>query len=119
MRKQYELTASAYAKRAEAVASIPHFWPLVLEQAPPEIDQYIQPQDSRIFSESLLNVEVRRPELDVKGSGNPQSLHFKFEFKPNDDFEDKVLEKTFWYRRAKDGWTGLVSEPMRIKWKTG
>lgn len=119
VRKQYDLTASVYAKRAEAVSKIPNFWPLVIEQAPPEIDQYIQPQDSRILAENLINVEVRRPELDVKGSGDPRSLYFKFEFKPNDDFEDAVLEKTFWYRRAKDGWTGLVSEPVRINWKTG
>lgn len=119
VRKQYELSASVYAKRAEAIARITNFWPLVLEQAPLEIDQYIQPHDSRIFNESLINFEVRRPELDVKGSGDPRSLHFKFEFRPNDDFEDTVLEKTFWYRRAKDGWTGLVSEPVRVNWKTG
>ena len=90
----------------------------MIEQAPPEIDQYIQPQDSRILVENLIDVEVRRPELDIKRSGNPNSLSIKFEFKENDYFEDKVLEKTFWYRRAKDGWVGLVSEPMRISWKT-
>lgn len=56
--------------------------------------------------------------MDIKGSGDPRSLHFKFEFKPNEYFEDTTLEKTFWYRRAKDGWTGLVSEPVRINWKT-
>ena len=28
-----------------------------------------------------------------------------------------MLEKKFWYRRAKDGWSGLVSEPVRIQWK--
>lgn len=120
VRTQYELSADVYAKRAQAVARIPHFWPLVLEQAPPEIDQYILPQDSRIFGESLINLEVRRPELGGnKGLGDPRSLAFKFEFRPNDDFEDAVLEKTFWYRRASDGWTGLVSEPVKINWKSG
>jgi hypothetical protein len=28
-----------------------------------------------------------------------------------------VLEKKFWYRKSKDGWSGLVSEPIRIQWK--
>jgi hypothetical protein len=119
MRRQYDLSTSVYTKRAEAVSKIPNFWPLVFEQAPLEIDQYIQPNDSRVFAESLTNVEVRRPELDVKASGNPRSISVKLEFKPNDDFEDTVLEKHFWYRRAKDGWTGLVSEPVKIHWKEG
>ena len=119
VRKQYALTASIYAKRSEAIAKIPNFWPLVIEQAPPEIDQFIQPQDSRILTENLINIEIRRPELDDTRPGNPRSLHFKFEFKPNDEFEDTILEKTFWHRRAKDGWTGLVSEPVNISWKKG
>ena len=119
MRKQYELSASVYAKRNEAVSKIPNFWPLVIEQAPPEIDQYIQPQDSRILAENLVNFEVTRPEIADESSRNPRSLHFRFTFKPNDDFEETSIEKTFWYRRAKDGWTGLVSEPVRIEWKKG
>ena len=83
------------------------------------LDQYIQPHDSRIFASSLLSISVSRPELDAKGSGNPRSLKIKFEFGPNEDFEDSVLEKAFWYRRASDGWTGLVSEPVRVHWKEG
>lgn len=43
----------------------------------------------------------------------------KMTFKPNDDFEDEVLEKYFYYRRARDGWTGLVSEPVKVHWKDG
>ncbi|WPH03893.1 putative nucleosome assembly protein C36B7.08c [Acrodontium crateriforme] len=117
MRKQYELSKSAYAKRKEAVAKIPHFWPLVLEAAPPEIDQFIQTNDSRIIAEHLLEIDVTRPELDDGKAGNPRSLKISFKFEPNDDFEDEVLEKTFWYRRASDGWTGLVSEPVKINWK--
>ncbi|KAK5164638.1 uncharacterized protein LTR77_009844 [Saxophila tyrrhenica] len=119
MRKQYDLSAPLYAKRTEVTRKIPNFWPLVIEQAPPDIDQWIQPHDSRIIAESLLNIEVRRPELDNKGSGNPRSVSIKLEFKPNQDFEDTVLEKTFWHRRAKDGWSGLVSEPVRVHWKKG
>jgi hypothetical protein len=30
-----------------------------------------------------------------------------------------VLEKTFHWRRASDGWTGLVSEPVAVQWKEG
>lgn len=29
------------------------------------------------------------------------------------------MEKKFWYRRAADGWAGLVSEPVKIEWKKG
>ena len=122
MRKQYTLSLPIYAKRATLASSIPNFWPLVLEQAPPEIDQWIQPQDSRIIAESLIDLEVRRPELDdptTASKGNPRSIHVNFTFKPNDDFEDEVLEKTFTYRRARDGWTGLVSEPVKVHWKAG
>lgn len=120
MRKQYELTKPIYTKRAGAVSKIPNFWALVLEQAPLEIDQFIQPSDSRIFGESLLNLTVTRPELDAGGpEDSPRSLKFQFEFKPNEDFEDTVLEKEFHYRRAKDGWTGLVSEPVKVHWKKG
>ena len=126
MRKQYELSKSVYAKRREVVSQISTFWPLVLEQAPVEIDQYIQPQDSQLFAESLVNVEISRPEisvgpeqLNISSSSNPRSLRIQFEFNPNEFFDDTVLEKTFWYRRAKDGWTGLVSEPVSIHWKKG
>ena len=41
------------------------------------------------------------------------------EFGENEYFEDKVLEKKFWYRRSRDGRAGLVSEPVPIKWKAG
>jgi hypothetical protein len=43
-----------------------------------------------------------------------------WEFSNNDYFEDAKLEKKFWYRRSLDGgWSGLVSEPVKIKWKKG
>ena len=28
-----------------------------------------------------------------------------------------MLEKKFWHRRSRDGWSGLVSEPVPIKWR--
>ncbi|KXT02228.1 hypothetical protein AC578_5074 [Pseudocercospora eumusae] len=119
MRQQYELSKGAYAKRAEAIAKIPNFWPLVLEQAPPEVDGYIHPEDSRILGESLISLEVTRPELDIEPQGSPRSISIKFHFKENDRFSDQVLEKKFFYRRASDGWVGLVSEPVKIRWKKG
>ena len=120
MRKQYALSQQAYANRAAAVARIPHFWPLVIEQAPPEIDQFVHPSDSAIFANHLTSLTVTRPELEENPeSGNPRSLKFRFEFRENSYFEDEVLEKIFWHRRARDGWTGLVSEPVRIRWKGG
>lgn len=87
----------------------------MLETCPPEIDQFIQPQDSQIFAESLKSIEVSRPEIET----SPRSVSIKFEFAPNDFFENTVLEKTFWWRRASDGWTGLVSEPVNVEWKKG
>lgn len=120
MRQQYQLSKPVHAKRASIISKIDNFWPLVLEQAPLEIDQYIQTNDSRIFAESLLSIDVSRPDLDKDPThGHPRTLHIKFTFKPNDDFTDTVLEKTFWYRRARDDWTGLVSEPVKIHWKAG
>jgi hypothetical protein len=46
-------------------------------------------------------------------------VSIRWEFAENEYFEDRVLEKRFWYRRARDGWSGLVSEPVPIRWKKG
>lgn len=119
LRHSYQLSAPLYAKRAEAVSKIPNFWPLVMEQAPMEIEDYIQPQDSAIFGEHLTNLTVTRPELEGGKAGNPKSLSIKFEFSENEFFEEKVLEKNFWHRRTADGWAGLISEPVKVHWKKG
>jgi hypothetical protein len=97
------------------VAKIPNFWALVLEQAPPDIDQYIQPSDSQVFAECLKSIEVDR--FDVQNT--PRSLSIRFTFSPNEWFEDETLEKKFHFRRASDNWTGLVSEPVKVHWKKG
>lgn len=60
--------------------------------------------------------------------GSPRSVSIRFTFHPNEWFEDEVLEKKFWFRRRRaarggsgaggeQGWCGLVSEPVRIRWK--
>ncbi|KAF7546436.1 hypothetical protein G7Z17_g8436 [Cylindrodendrum hubeiense] len=116
LRQQDKLCKDIYAKRAEVITKIPQFWPLVIEQAPPDVDEYIQPSDSALLLNSLVNLTVERFELP---QGDPRSVSIKWEFKENEYFENKVLEKKFWWRRARDGWAGLVSEPVDIKWKEG
>ncbi|RDL36354.1 Uncharacterized protein BP5553_05706 [Venustampulla echinocandica] len=123
IRQQVALSAPLYVKRTATVSKIPNFWPLVLEQAPPDIDQYIQPSDSALLLSSLTSVSVSHFEIDPASpsksdAGDPRSVSIRFEFSPNDGFSDSVLEKKFWYRQSKDGWTGLVSEPVRIHWKS-
>ncbi|KAH7152446.1 nucleosome assembly protein [Dactylonectria estremocensis] len=115
LRQQDKLGKAIYAKRQEVIANIPHFWPLVFEQAPPEVDEYILPSDSVLLN-SLVSLSVERFELP---QGDPRSVYIKFEFEENEYFEDKVIEKKFWWRRAHDGWAGLVSEPVKINWKKG
>lgn len=99
------------------IAKIPHFWTLVFEQAPTEFDSFILPSDAQIFAECFETLEVTRFEIDDP-KGSPRSVSIKFGFGDNEYFEDKVLEKKFWFRKTKD-WEGLVSEPVRINWKKG
>lgn len=120
MRQNYILTQPIYAERTKLVQKIPHFWAIVAEEAPEEIDRRIQPCDTAALS-SLQQIEVTRFEVPhhAPETGEPRSLKIVFSFRENPLFEDQVLEKTFWYRRGKDGWTGLVSDPVRIHWKIG
>ncbi|KAF2179780.1 hypothetical protein K469DRAFT_673529 [Zopfia rhizophila CBS 207.26] len=120
IRKSNALNAPLYKKRAAVVAKIPHFWALVFEQSPPEVDNFIQPSDSKVFAECLETFEVSRFEIDDP-KGSPRSFSIKFGFGDNEYFEDRVLEKKFWFRKALDGdgWQGLVSEPVKISWKKG
>jgi hypothetical protein len=118
IRKSWEVNEPLYKKRAEVIAKIPHFWALVFEQAPPEIDTHIQPSDSKLFAECLESLEVSHFELNDP-EGSARSVSIKFGFGDNEYFENKVLEKKFWYRHSLDGWEGLVSEPVKIDWKKG
>ncbi|KAM3532935.1 hypothetical protein MY4038_003750 [Beauveria bassiana] len=116
LRQQAKLTADLYVKRAKVIADIPNFWPLVLEQSPSEVDEYIQPTDSAVLLNSLVDLSVERFEL--ASGGDPRSIAIKFTFSDNEYFSDKTIEKKFWWRYARDGWAGLVSEPVRIHWKS-
>ncbi|KAF1969419.1 hypothetical protein BU23DRAFT_557718 [Bimuria novae-zelandiae CBS 107.79] len=117
IRKSNELNAPLWQERAELVAKIPHFWTLVFEQAPTEFDSFILPSDAQIFAECFETLEVTRFEIDDP-KGSPRSVLIKFGFSDNEYFENKVLEKKFWFRKSKD-WEGLVSEPVKIDWKKG
>jgi len=120
VRKQYFMTKPLYTKRKNLISKIEHFWALALELAPQEIDQFVQPSDSGVFADSLLDLEVTRFELDAEAdNASPRSFSVKLTFGPNEWFEDSVLEKKFWYRHSKHHGTGLVSEPVKINWKPG
>ncbi|CAK7224257.1 hypothetical protein SCUCBS95973_005455 [Sporothrix curviconia] len=136
---------SLYERRSGLLRKVAGFWPLVLEHAPPEIDQYIQPGDAAILGNCLEDIEVTRFEIGdsatSKDNGEPRSFAIRFTFAENDIFEDRVLEKHFWYRHAPvkeakeaeegddkkkkkenetaESWSGIVSEPVAIKWKKG
>lgn len=119
MRQDVLVKRPLYKKRYELVAQITNFWPLVFEQAPTDIDEFVQPSDSELLANSLNSFSVSHFELENENQGDPRSLAFRFNFKDNDYFEDKVIEKRFWQRRSKSGWSGLVSEPVEIQWKPG
>lgn len=115
VRQQDKLTKDLYAKREKLVAQIPDFWPLVFTQAPADIDELIQPTDSTVLVNSLTSLSVERIELP---HGDPRSVSIKFGFAENEYFEDKIIEKKFYWRYSKGGWEGLISEPVSIKWKS-
>ncbi|KAL9094413.1 MAG: hypothetical protein Q9165_003263 [Trypethelium subeluteriae] len=125
LRLQYKLSSPLYNRRQEVVSHMNNperFWPLVFEQVPEEFEKFVQPTDSELLSGALRDFSVTRFELEESAEagyskGEPRSLHFRFEFQENNWFEDRVLEKRIWYRHAKDGWAGLVSEPVKIHWK--
>lgn len=144
IRRQVELSRPIFEKRQRMVSSIPNFWPLVIEQAPPDIDEYIQPSDSALLLSSLTSLSVSHFEIEDaydapstannkpgggggggeeqkdQEIGDPRSVAIRLEFAPNDFFEDRVLEKRFWHRRSpRENWSGLVSEPVNIRWKKG
>ncbi|KAI1097012.1 hypothetical protein F5B19DRAFT_435498 [Rostrohypoxylon terebratum] len=118
IRQQFVMTKPLYEKRKALILKVPNFWALVFEQAPPDVDQYIQPSDSAVLLSSLASVSVSRFEIENDGKGDPRSISIKLEFSENEWFEDKVLEKKFWFRLSKEGEECLVSEPVPIKWKS-
>lgn len=122
-----------YARRNELVNSKlqqADFWPRVFANSPPEIDEYIRPSDAQIIGSCLKNLTIDRFEVNEKGDGEPRSMRFVFEFGTGEEntwFEDaKVVKEFYWRKQITTSpagkprvWEGLVSQPVRIRWKKG
>ncbi|WEW56169.1 hypothetical protein PRK78_001604 [Emydomyces testavorans] len=133
LRQAVPVMRPLYARRNALVASkLQHadFWPRVLANSPDEIDEYIRPSDAQILSTCLKNITVERFEVNDKGEGEPRTVRFTFEFDNGEEnvwFGNDKLVKDFYWRKEmtttvsgkKKVWEGMVSEPVRIKWKKG
>lgn len=119
VRQSYLASKPIYDERARIIKEIPGFWPAVFEEAPLEVESHIQACDLPIL-DHLTSLELNRFEVDEDPSnGDPRSIQLTFRFSANEYFDDETLHKKFWYRCSKDGWSGLVSEPLDIQWKYG
>ncbi|KAH8157925.1 hypothetical protein CIB48_g10318 [Xylaria polymorpha] len=125
--KQYLLSRDIFAARQKTIAKIPSFWAVTFDNAASELEAAVTPADLEVFSAALTSVEVTRPEIPASAKpsdlgldkfGEPRSLQFTFRFGDNEWFSDKELTKIFYFRYGKDGSAGLVSEPIKINWKS-
>ncbi|KAI1122166.1 hypothetical protein F5Y10DRAFT_254629 [Nemania abortiva] len=125
--KQYLMSRDIFAARQKTIAKIPSFWAVTFDNAASELEAAVTAADLQVFSAALTSVEVTRPEIPASAKpsdvgldkfGEPRSLQFTFRFGPNDWFSDSELTKTFYFRYGKDGSAGLVSEPIKIHWKS-
>ncbi|CAO1605901.1 MAG: hypothetical protein LQ349_000715 [Xanthoria aureola] len=118
LRKTYIATRPGLLDRATAIQAIPDFWSTVIDEAPAEIDQRIQPRDVPALS-CLSGLDVERFEVTDADNGEPRSIKLTLTFKPNEWFLDDKIEKKFYWRMSHNGWSGLVSEPVTVRWKNG
>ncbi|KAL8674851.1 MAG: hypothetical protein Q9168_000737 [Polycauliona sp. 1 TL-2023] len=116
LRKTYLATRPKFLERAAAIQAIPDFWSTVIDEAPAEIDQRIQPRDVPALS-CLIGLDLDRFEVKDADNGEPRSIKLTLTFKPNEWFFDNKVEKKFYWRMSHNGWTGLVSEPVNLRWK--
>ncbi|KAI0965465.1 hypothetical protein F4678DRAFT_452686 [Xylaria arbuscula] len=125
--KQYLMSRDIFAARQKTIAKIPSFWAVTFDNAASELEAAVTPSDLEVFSAALTSVEVTRPEIPASAKpsdlgldkfGEPRSLQFTFRFADNEWFSDKELSKIFYFRYGKDGSAGLVSEPIKINWKS-
>ncbi|KAL8738866.1 MAG: hypothetical protein Q9181_000393 [Wetmoreana brouardii] len=116
LRKAYIATRPKFLERSTAIHAVPDFWSTVIDEAPTEIDQRIQPRDVPALN-CLTGIDVERFEVQDAGRGEPRSIKLTFSFKSNQWFHDEKIEKRFFWRMSKNGWSGLVSEPVSIQWK--
>lgn len=66
---------------------------------------------------TITSFSVERYQIKSQDDGEPRSLRFTFEFKPNDFFEDTRLVKEFEYKLDPAGPGNLISKPVPIKWR--
>ncbi|KAI1159176.1 hypothetical protein F5B18DRAFT_637893 [Nemania serpens] len=125
--KQYLMSRDIFAARQKTIDKIPSFWAVTLDNAASELEAAVTAKDLEVFSAALTSVEVTRPEIPASAKasdlglekfGEPRSLQFTFRFGTNKWFSDKELTKIFYFRYGKDGSAGLVSEPIKINWKS-
>ncbi|KAL8769413.1 MAG: hypothetical protein Q9209_004641 [Squamulea sp. 1 TL-2023] len=116
LRKTYLATRPKFLERATAIRAIPDFWSTVIDEAPAEIDQRIQPRDVPVLS-CLTSIDIERFEIEDADNGEPRSIKITLNFKPNEWLCDNQIEKKFYWRMSHQGWCGLVSEPVNVRWK--
>ncbi|KAL8701296.1 MAG: hypothetical protein Q9224_000566 [Gallowayella concinna] len=116
LRKTYIATRPKFLERATAIDSISDFWSTVIDEAPAEIDQRIQPRDVPALN-CLTGIDVERFEILDAGRGEPRSIKLTLTFRSNEWLFDEKLEKKFYWRTSENGWSGLVSEPVKVHWK--
>ncbi|KAF8425478.1 hypothetical protein EV426DRAFT_701442 [Tirmania nivea] len=116
LKHQIALFEPIYTRRQAVLASIPSFWSIIFENFGPELDEHITPEDWAFLGENLTSVYVSRPEV----SNNPRTFEITFGLKEGNGVIDATeIKKKFIYRSLRDGdesWTGLISEPVEVKW---
>ncbi|KAK6533962.1 hypothetical protein TWF281_005305 [Arthrobotrys megalospora] len=114
LKYQIKTTTPLYARRNLLTTSIPSFWPTVFDSTP-DFDQHIAPEDVAAIS-IITSLNVIRPNVD-----EPRDfiIELGFDKSRNEWFEGDVLRKQFWWRTVEGVWSGLVSEPVEVKWKEG
>ncbi|KAK6333820.1 hypothetical protein TWF730_004003 [Orbilia blumenaviensis] len=114
LKYQIRTTAPLYERRNELTTQLPGFWVSVFGQSQ-DIDQHIAPDDMGAIS-TISSVNVIRPDVD-----EPRNfiIELGFDKDRNEWFEGNVLRKQFWWRTVEGVWSGLVSDPVEVRWKDG
>ncbi|KAI3325946.1 hypothetical protein HD806DRAFT_428822 [Xylariaceae sp. AK1471] len=115
--KQYLMSRDIFAARQKTIAKIPSFWAVTFDNAATELEAAVTPADLEV-TRPEIPASAKPSDLGLDKFGEPRSLRFTFRFADNEWFSDKELSKTFYFRYGKDGSAGLVSEPVKVNWKS-